>query len=311
MMDFDKISHLLTPPDDWQWSEFHNKNNQKIRYGFNTPDNAKALVIIAEGRTEIIEEYFEAIRDFNARGFAVAMMDWQGQGLSYRYNDDNSRQHSVGYEQDISDFDEFLGHIDIDLPQILFAHSMGGNITLRYLANTKNNFKCAYFVAPMLGLKPKRVIRYMGKAILNLATRFGALGKYALGQGAWNERFANTAKHKVSSDTVRREVQPYLFKTKPELRCGGVTFGWLAEALKSIAILHQTDTGSRISTPVFMALAGDDFVVDNDGAHETAKSIPDCIVQIFPTSQHQIHRERDEIRNACLQSFYNFAEKHL
>jgi len=305
------VSHLLTPPDNWQWGEFKNNNAQKIRFGFNYPDDATALIVIAEGRTECIEEYFETIRDFNARGYACAIMDWQGQGLSYRYNDDNSRHHSEEFEQDIDDFDVFLGHLPTNIPKILFAHSMGGNITLRYMADNPETFTCAYMSAPMLGLEPKRIIKYLSKSILSMAEKFDAMDKYALGQSAWNETFANIAKYKVSSDKIRRELQPYLFKTRPDLQCGGVTFGWLKSALESIAILHTPEICARITTPVFMAMAGRDVVVDNDGSKLTASLIPNCETRVFKKSEHQIHRERDKIRDALMQSFYDFIEKYL
>lgn len=303
------VSHLLTPPDDWQWADFNNNNAQKIRYGFNYPDDAKALIVIAEGRTECIEEYFETIRDFNARGYAVAIMDWQGQGLSYRYNDDNSRQHSVGFEQDVADFDDFLGHLPTNIPKILFAHSMGANITLRHMNHHPDIFKCAYFVAPMLGLKPKRIIKYLSKSILAMADTLGAMKKHTLGQSAWNERFAHIAKHKISGDKIRRELQLHLFKTRPSLRCGGVTFGWLKEALKSIATLQIPEKCATIDTPIFIAMAGRDVVVDNDGAELVASHLPTCQTRLFKKSEHQIHRERDFIRDECMQSFYDFVEK--
>jgi len=305
------LSHLLTPPENWQWGKFKNNNAQKIRYGMNYPDGATAMIVIAEGRTECIEEYFETIRDFNARGFAVAIMDWQGQGLSYRYNNDNSRHHTHDLVQDVNDFTDFIGHLPTNIPKILFAHSMGGNITLRYMADNPNIFKCAYLVAPMLGLEPKRIIKYLSKTILGMAEKLRAMDKYALGQSAWNETFANIAKYKVSSDKIRRELQPYLFKTRPDLQCGGVTFGWLAEALESIAILHEPDMCVRITTPMFIAMAGRDVVVDNDGAKLVASQLPHCETQLFKKSEHQIHRERDNIRDACMQSFYEFFENHL
>src|SRR5260221_10899037 len=36
------------------------------------------------GRAEQIEKYFETVRDLRDRGFAVAMIDWRGQGHSSR-----------------------------------------------------------------------------------------------------------------------------------------------------------------------------------------------------------------------------------
>src|SRR6266849_11164265 len=46
------------------------------------PSDRKGTVCIFQGRIEFIEKYFEIVRDLNARGFAVATLDWRGQGLS-------------------------------------------------------------------------------------------------------------------------------------------------------------------------------------------------------------------------------------
>ena len=48
------------------------------------PPGRKGTVCIFPGRAEFIEKYFEIVRDLRARGFAVAMLDWRGQGLSDR-----------------------------------------------------------------------------------------------------------------------------------------------------------------------------------------------------------------------------------
>jgi lysophospholipase len=316
LMNKDDIIPLLTPPKNWQWGEFKNDKKRPIRYGWNAPDNPKALIVIAEGRTECIEEYFEIIRDLNAKGYACAIMDWQGHGLSYRHFDDNTRQHSYGFDRDVDEFSLFLSKIDKieelkKLPKTLMAHSMGGNITLRYMADNPDTFKCAYLVAPMLGLQPKRIIKYIAPMILRAASSFKRMHKHALGQTRWNETFANIAKHKVSSDPIRRNKQPYLFKTRPELRCGGVTFGWLHHALQSIAMLQTSKLCKKVTTPAFIAIAGKDVVVDNDKSLHTASLLPHCKTQVFDGAEHQIHAERDEIRDTLLDSLHRFFEKHL
>src|SRR5438445_13501933 len=48
------------------------------------PPGRKGTVCIFNGRTEFIEKYFEVARELHARGFAVATLDWRGQGLSER-----------------------------------------------------------------------------------------------------------------------------------------------------------------------------------------------------------------------------------
>ncbi len=41
----------------------------------------KGTVCVFSGRGEYIEKYFETVRDLRDRGFAVAMIDWRGQGI--------------------------------------------------------------------------------------------------------------------------------------------------------------------------------------------------------------------------------------
>ena len=44
------------------------------------PAGRKGTVCVFTGRSEQIEKYFETVRDLRDRGFAVAMIDWRGQG---------------------------------------------------------------------------------------------------------------------------------------------------------------------------------------------------------------------------------------
>ena len=48
------------------------------------PAGRKGTVCVFTGRSEQIEKYFETVRDLRDRGFAVAMIDWRGQGHSSR-----------------------------------------------------------------------------------------------------------------------------------------------------------------------------------------------------------------------------------
>src|SRR3990170_1819001 len=48
------------------------------------PPGRKGTVCLFPGRAEFIEKYFETVRDLRARGFAVAALDWRGQGGSQR-----------------------------------------------------------------------------------------------------------------------------------------------------------------------------------------------------------------------------------
>ncbi len=48
------------------------------------PAGRKGTVCVFGGRGECIEKYFEVVRELRERGFAVATIDWRGQGHSSR-----------------------------------------------------------------------------------------------------------------------------------------------------------------------------------------------------------------------------------
>src|SRR6195256_6515105 len=61
------------------------------------PAGRKGTVCVFQGRAEFIEKYFEVVRDLQARGFAVATMDWRGQGLSQRALRDPFKGHVTSF----------------------------------------------------------------------------------------------------------------------------------------------------------------------------------------------------------------------
>src|SRR3954465_15976032 len=48
------------------------------------PENGRGTVCVFAGRGEYIEKYFETAKDLRKRGYAVATIDWRGQGHSSR-----------------------------------------------------------------------------------------------------------------------------------------------------------------------------------------------------------------------------------
>lgn len=307
-------------PDGWEWDYFNcpdrGASGHNIRYGFYKAANPKGLAVIAPGRTQTSEEYFEFIRDLLKRDFSIAILDWQGQGRSYRLNDDNSRQYSNGFDDDVRDFDLFLTHIQkikgfAKLPRTLFAHSMGGNITLRHMADHQPQWQHAVMIAPMIDIKIPALLQPVTGTIIGMARIFGQANCYAPGFEAWSTKYNERVRDMLSSDTTRRDVQRYWYEKHPELQCGGATYAWIDEALKSINALKNSDRLGKIETPILFAVAEKDSVVDSDAAARLASQIPNADVYIAPDSQHMILMERDEIRKPLLKQMDVFREKHL
>lgn len=314
------LEKRFTTPDHWQWDYFTDETRadigHKIRYGLCHAKSPRGLVVIAQGRTQTAEEYFEIIRDFLDRQFSVAIMDWQGHGGSYRLNNDNTRHHSNGFDEDVRDLGLFINKINaIDefqkLPRILFAHSMGGHLSLHYIIQNPDIFTCAFMVAPMFGIKMNAFLNLISPPILTIAKIFGKMNKHAIGQRKWNEQTYDLTKPFVSSDKIRRNIQKYWFLKNPELQCSGVTYGWIDAAFKSCRLLKDKTALQSINTPLFFAVAEQDKVVSNTSIRHVARHIPNCEIETFKKAQHVIQAERDDIRDSLLHSFDLFVEKHL
>ena len=72
-------------PDDVVTGTLKTRDGVALRFArWAPPPGRKGTVCLFQGRAEFIEKYFETVRDLRARGFAVATLDWRGQGLSER-----------------------------------------------------------------------------------------------------------------------------------------------------------------------------------------------------------------------------------
>jgi alpha-beta hydrolase superfamily lysophospholipase len=151
------------PPAGWQDGVFQN-NGHELVYGYALPEQTpKSAVVILAGRSEFREKYFETMHDLLARGYGVFIMDWYGQGRSERMSGNSRKDWNIPYETHLSDLNEFIQHhvrprLAPHTPLHMLAHSMGGNIGLRYLIDSPDEFGMAAVSAPLLGLKLVRFL---------------------------------------------------------------------------------------------------------------------------------------------------------
>ncbi|MFN5687768.1 alpha/beta hydrolase, partial [Bradyrhizobium sp.] len=123
------------------------------------PSGRKGTVCVFTGRSEMIEKYFETVRDLRDRGFAVAIIDWRGQGHSSRRLRDSRK----GYVRSFSDYEldveTFVTQVvlpDCPPPYFALAHSMGGTVLLRLAHAGKRWFDRVVLSAPMIDLPGNR-----------------------------------------------------------------------------------------------------------------------------------------------------------
>ena len=147
------------------------------------PAGRKGTVCVFTGRSEQIEKYFETVRDLRDRGFAVAMIDWRGQGHSSR----RLRDPRKGYVRDFSDYEvdveTFVQQVvlpDCPPPHFALAHSMGGAVMLRVAHAGKRWFDRMVLSAPMIDLPGHRT-SFPPSLLLRTLRLAGQGGRYIPG----------------------------------------------------------------------------------------------------------------------------------
>src|ERR1043165_4978971 len=122
---------------------------------FDPPPGRKGTLCVFPGRAEFIEKYFEVVRDARARGFAVAILDWRGQGLSERALPNARKGHVHDFAQYDLDLEAFVKEVVLpDCPPPLFAlgHSMGAAVLLRAAWQGRRWFDRIVLSGPMIDL---------------------------------------------------------------------------------------------------------------------------------------------------------------
>ncbi|MFN3826025.1 MAG: alpha/beta fold hydrolase [Micavibrio sp.] len=303
-------------PAGWRWHTFTNPQGRKIRFGTVAPESRipDAVVIVAPGLSEFGEKYFELAHDLLKRNLSMWVIDWQGQGLSDRHLKKNPhKRHTTSFEDDVADFHFFIMeyvkhsavHPDVGrIPLVLLGHSMGGSIGLRYLYRHPDMFACAAFTSPMLGIRDIRIIPRPLRGLLTGLLAEVAGNSYVFGGSDWNAQSRNNPGHNIfSSDPARDSVHNSWCLQNPALQVGSPTFRWLHEAEKSCAYLRQPQILENIKTPVLIALATQDKLIDNQAARKAARLLPNAHLIEIEGARHEILMESDAMRNHFLQAF--------
>ena len=121
---------------------------------FAPPPGRKGTLCLFHGRAEFIEKYFEAVHDLRARGFAVATLDWRGQGLSERALRTPARVMCdfSEYETDLETFMKEVVLPDCPPPFFALGHSMGATVLIRAAHRERRWFDRIVLTAPMIDL---------------------------------------------------------------------------------------------------------------------------------------------------------------
>ena len=217
-------------PEDVDYRHAENAGRRRrcaLRAGRRRRD-AKAPSACFTGRAEFIEKYFETVRDLRARGFAVAALDWRGQGGSQR----QLRNSRKGYVRRFADYDidlaTFMQEVvlpDCPPPVFALAHSMGATVLIRAAYQGHRWFDRMVLLAPLIGLPGLR-----RSAVTRLAVRamrmIGLGGSYVPGGDASVMQQRPFIGNLLTSDPVRYARNVAVLEAEPALAIGWPTVAW-------------------------------------------------------------------------------------
>lgn len=287
----------------------------RLRAARFTPDPSVAsrgTCVLLNGQTEFIEKYFEVIDELRQRGFAVATMDWRGQGGSARLLGDDSRKSFVS---DFSDYDDDLDTLmhwvvrpmlKAGEKPVALAHSMGAHNLLRYLVSHGGAFGPCVLNAPMIAISLRGQREWLVKAVTAMQLRMRRGHEWVWGMEARDPHRMTFNSQIVTSDPQRFERTQMLLREHPDLRLAGATWSWLAAAMRSMAWLSAPGRPEAIATPSLIIGAGADRICLTPAAKAFAARMPHCDYVEVAEAGHEILMERNVYRTQFWSAFDSF-----
>ena len=258
----------------------------------------KGTVCVFTGRSEFIEKYFETVRELRQRGFAVATMDWRGQGHSSRQLPDPRKGHVADFQDFEIDLEAFMQRVVVPHcppPYYALAHSMGGAVLLRAAHSGKRWFERMVLAAPLIDLPYPRTSWPLRVAMRVL--RLAGFGEsYVPGSNVDRVRASGFPGNPLTSDPGRYARNAALLEQDPTLGIGSPTVDWLDAAFETVVEFRAADYPSHIGQPVLLVAAGADTVVSAAAIASFAARLPAGSLLTIEGARHEILQEADLYR---------------
>lgn len=268
------------------------------------PGESRGVALLLHGRTEFLEKYAETAPEFARRGFAVASLDWRGQGGSARLLA-NARIGHVGdfaaYQRDLAALLAAPEVARLPGPRVAVAHSMGGCVALRALSSgalAAAAPAAAVFSAPMWGLAG--AAGRLGGPLARLACALGLDARFAIGGGPEPYALSPFEGNLLTGDPAQHARLARLARAHPRYGIGGPSWGWLRAATREMRALR----GARLEVPALVAIGTEEAVVSPAAARRRAERDGLRLVEIeggrhelffeTPARRARLWREIDE-----------------
>ncbi len=257
---------------------------------------SQGTILLFPGRTEYIEKYGLIASELCALGYHVLTIDWRGQGLADRPDQERALGH-VGhfdeYQLDVDAMVDLGRQLNLPEPWTLLGHSMGGCIGLRSLYNGLP-VKSAIFSAPMWGIAMATPLRPIAWS-LSWALHKTPLAT-SLSPGTKRETYLSISPFEDNMLTTDPDMYTYMAdqaKAHPELTLGGPTVGWLYAALRETQDLMSRPAPA---TPAVSFLGTQERIVQPGPIHKHMAKWSNGELIMVPGAEHEVLMEAQAIR---------------
>lgn len=257
---------------------------------------SKGTVLLFPGRTEYVEKYGPAAGEFARRGYAMATIDWRGQGIADRLLDEPAPGH-VGrftdYQRDVAALVAFLRAEALPEPWFLVGHSMGGCIGLRAL-HEGLAVRAVAFSAPMLGIRMHPALRPVAWALATLGPVVGLGDRLVPSTSPMTYVLeAPFEGNFLTRDRAMYEFMQRQLTLHPDLAIGGPTLTWLREALRETRALARMPSPAL---PCLTMLGRAERIVHVGAIHERMARWPGAVFDLVEEAEHELMMERPAVR---------------
>ena len=266
----------------------------------------KGTVLVFQGRTEFLEKFGPAYKEFNDMGYHAAAVDWRGQGLSDRLHSNPRLGHIdsfESYQRDVDALMEFLEEQGITDNFYLLAHSMGGAIGMTALSNGLKVEK-AVFSAPMWGIAVEGWKRKALKLYVDISGGF----LFGLAKIPTMPHRNASITEPFEGNNLTNDPEEYAFRKKqlvdhPDLELAGPTISWVVAAFNAASKIRKI---RNIKTTMICVLGENESIVDKKIIKKMPNVWDTLKLTVYPEAQHELLIELPEVQKAIWTEIRDF-----
>jgi lysophospholipase len=288
-----------TAPDGWTYRTLERRRARGRA--------ARGSLLFAGGRGDFIEKYLEAQDHWHRAGWNVTAFDWRGQGGS---QGDRPGGHLDSFDILVADLAGLIDawRAEMPGPHAVVAHSMGGHVLLRTLADRQPGIDAAVLVAPMLAINSGPLPPLAAEWLPLVASMVGWGRQPAWRRSPRPHPVGSTRQTVLTGCRERYEDELWWWEKQPGFDLGAPTWGWLRAAYASCAGLTPAKLAG-IPTPVLLIGTERDRLVGPAAIRSAAARLPNAELVMFEHAAHEILREQDPVRLVALARIDDFLDR--